>query len=432
LHARLLTAVIAALLIVPAAASASTVSLATADPDNPPRITYTAANGEANKLDVKVTGAVAQIKDPGANITTTPGSNCVVAGNQKSATCTDPQGIAVFIITASLGTGTDTADIAGTRGSIDGGPGSDTINGGELQDFLNGGGGGTDTLHGNAGNDSLNDGDTSGAANKDTLDGGADSDSVDYRARIGNVVADLASGVGGEGTENDKLDSIEGASGGSGNDTLRGTDGPNGLSGGTGNDELDGRGGDDIIDGQDGNDTLIGGAGVDDIEGGDGDDTLRLENPAGQYDRLTLCGQGNDAIIGVAVSPFVEMGCETGDFGFGYVAGLKPKSFNTTSVTIKIPCPDAYKKGGVCKGSIVVEPKGAYKQSAAYRKAHRYAAVKFSITKSTKIKITLNSAGRKQLKKSAFKLQFQVNLKENATSIKRRFEWTSYVVKAFF
>jgi Ca2+-binding RTX toxin-like protein len=430
LRTRLIAAIAATFFVVPAIASASTVGLETSDPDNPPRITYTAANGEANKLDVKVTGATAEISDPGAG-SITPGANCAPV-NPKKVTCTDPKGETIFVITASLGDGGDTASIAGTRSSVDGGPGNDTLNGGELGDFLNGGGG-TDTLHGNAGGDNLGDGDPSGAANKDTLDGGADADSIDYSKRVGNVTVDLAAGVGGEAGENDVLDSIESAGGGTGNDIIRGTDGVNALAGGTGNDEVDGRGGDDIVNGEPGNDTLIGAAGVDDIEGGDGDDTLRLENPAGQYDRLTLCGAGNDTIIGVTASPFVEMGCEVGDFGFGYAAPLKPKAFNTTSVTLKIPCPDAYKKNGVCKGSVVVEPKGAYLKSSSYRKAHRYGVAKFSISKSSaKVKITLNSAGRKQLKKSAFKLQFHLNLKETASGTKREFEWTSYVVKAFF
>jgi hypothetical protein len=430
LHARLVAAVAAAFLIVPAAASASTVSLDPGAPDSPPRITYTAAAGEANKVNASVAGSTATINDPGAG-TITPGSNCA-AVTAKKVTCTNPGGGAIFLITAVLGDGGDTFAISGANSSVDGGAGNDTLNGGEMQDFLSGGGG-TDTLHGNAGNDTLNDNDTSGAANKDTLDGGADTDTVDYRARTAKLTVDLVDPAGdGEVGENDVLTGIENINGGSADDILKGTDIANGIGGGAGNDLIDGRGGDDLLNGEAGNDTLIGGPGVDDIEGGDGDDTLRLDNPVGQYDRLTLCSAGNDTVVGVTASPFVELGCETGDFGFSYVAPLKPKSYNTVSVTIKIPCPDAYKKDGVCKGSVVVEPKGAYTKSASYRKSHRYAVKKFSITKATKVAIRLDSAGSHQLKKPAFKLQFHVNLKETASGTKRAFEWTSYIVKAFF
>jgi hypothetical protein len=431
LNVRLVAVIAAALFIVPASASASVVSLDPGAPDAPPRITYTASSGEANKLNVTVAGATAQVDDPGAG-TVTPGTNCA-AVTPKKVTCTNPNGNTIQILLATLGDGADTATVAGAGSSLDGGPGNDTLTGGASQDFLKGGGG-TDTLKGNAGNDTLSDGDTSGSANKDTLDGGADSDTVDYAARTAAVTVDLVDPAGdGETGENDVLTGIENIGGGSGNDVLRGTDVANSIGGGAGNDEIDGRGGDDQLTGADGNDTLIGGAGVDDIEGGNGDDTLRLDNPPGVYDRLTLCSAGNDTIVGVTASPFIELGCETGDFGFGYVAPLKPKAFNTTSVTLKIPCPDAFKKSGACKGSVVVEPKGAYSKSASYRKSHRYGVAKFSISKSSaRVKITLNSAGRKELKKSAFKLQFQVNLKETATGTKRKFEWTSYVVKAFF
>jgi hypothetical protein len=136
-------------------------------------------------------------------------------------------------------------------------------------------------------------------------------------------------------------------------------------------------------------------------------------------------------IVGLAGKPSVSINCELGDFGFGFVQGLKPKKVTTEIVTVKIPCPDAFKKDGACKGSIIVEPTGAYARSDAVRKQQRYGAKEFRITKTTKVSIRLNSAGRKQLRKSAFKLQFTINMKETATNTKRRFEWTSYLVRAF-
>ncbi|HEX8742653.1 MAG TPA: calcium-binding protein [Thermoleophilaceae bacterium] len=431
-HARPALAAIAALaLTLPAAASASTASIEPAAGDLGPIITYTAANNEANKVDLKVTGATVEIADPGAT-SITPGANCT-AVNAKKVSCTNPNPTLTLYTKAELGNGNDTFAVAGVAAEVRGGPGSDDLNGGEHFDLLDGGGVGTDALHGGPGDDFLTDGDTTGASNKDTFDGGDGLDSADYRERTATVNVDLADAAGdGEVGEDDTLTSIERATGGSGNDVIRATDGPSILDGQAGNDELDGRGGDDIILGRTGNDLMIGGGGVDDIEGEEGDDTLRLDNPAGTYDRLTLCSSGNDTIVGIGPSPFVEMGCETGDFGFGYVAPLKPKKVGTSTITVRVVCPAAYKKDGKCKGSIVAEPKSAYKKDAAYRKAHRYGAEKFSISKSSSnVRIDLNSAGRKQLKKSAFKMQFQVNLKETATSTKRRFEWTSYVVKSF-
>ncbi|HEX8054696.1 MAG TPA: calcium-binding protein [Thermoleophilaceae bacterium] len=429
-HVQLAAVVAAVSLALPASASASKVDLLLGGNEDPSTIEYTAAAGEQNKLDVKVAadGRSAEISDPGAG-TVTPGDNCT-AQNAKKVTCTvtgtNPKLLTVY---ATLLDGNDTFDITGSGSSVNGGDGNDELRGGPLDDGLRGGGG-TDELRGNAGSDALYDGDTSGAANKDTLDGGPGDDTVVYE-RTAGVVVDLADPAGdGEPGENDALVAIENVGGGSGNDQLRGDAGPNRLGGALGDDTIDGRAGDDWVTGFEGNDTLIGGPGRDDIEGGDGDDTLRLENPAGQYDRLLTCSAGKDTIVGITAAPSVEAGCETGDFGFGFVAGLRPKKVTTSSVTIKIPCPDAYRAGSACKGSVVVEPKGAYAKDAATRAKQRYGVKKFSIGgSSAKVTIALNSAGRKQLKKSAFKLQFSIRMKETATKTKRQFEWTSYVVR---
>jgi hypothetical protein len=423
--------VAAATLALPAGASASQVSLIPSQPDSPTRVEYQAAAGEQNKLDITVAadGRSAEINDPGAG-SITPGTNCA-AQNAKKVTCTAPATANnITLALAELLDGNDTAEVAGVASGLRGGLGNDTLRGGALGDILRGEGG-TDELRGNAGIDSLYDGDTSGAANKDTLDGGADSDTVVYE-RTAAVTVDLADNAGdGEQGENDTLIGIENVGGGSGNDTIRGDAGPNQLAGAGGDDTVEGRDGDDVLTGFTGNDTLVGGPGRDDIEAGEGDDTLRLENPVGQYDRLLTCSAGKDTIVGITAAPSVELGCEVGDFGFSFVAGLKPKKVTTTSVTIKIPCPAIYRASGACKGSVVVEPKGAYAKDAATRAKNRYGAKKFAITgSSAKVTIPLNSAGRKQLKKSAFKLQFSIRLKETATKTKRQFEWTSYVVKA--
>ena len=424
---------IAALLALPASAAASTVKLEPGGDEEPTLITYTAAEGEANKLDIAVAadGRSAEINDPGAG-SIAPGQNCAAQGAKK-VTCTVPANAPrVQLVAVDLLNGNDTLKVAGAAVHADGGVGNDDLDGGELADILRGGTG-TDDLRGNAGNDFLSDGDVSGqSVNKDTFNGGLGLDTVAYSDRAGGVTVDLANPSGdGEPGENDALSEIENVSGGNGADIIRGDGNVNFLTGAGGDDLLEGRDANDVLFGGIGNDTLVGGAGMDDLEGGENDDTIRLENPAGQYDRLITCGPGRDTIVGLAARPSVSIECEVGDFGFGFVAGLKPKKVTTEVVTVKIPCPDAFKRDGACKGSIVVEPSGAYARSEADRKKRRYGAKSFRITKSTKVSIRLNSAGRKQLRKSAFKLQFTINLKETATNTKRRFEWTSYLVRSF-
>jgi Ca2+-binding RTX toxin-like protein len=428
-----LTAAIAALLIVPSAASASQVSLVPGDEELPPQLQYFASPGEANKLNVTVAadGRSAEVSDPGAG-TITPGSNCT-AQNAKKVTCTLPAGQErIGEVDAELGDGNDTFDVSGAGSSANGGVGNDELRGGAGRDFFDGGSG-TDELRGGDADDQLFDGDVTGqSVNSDTFVGGPGNDFVTYADRTAPVTVDLA-GAGGEGEagENDQVSEVENVTGGRNKDIIRGDAGVNVLQGLGEDDLLEGRDGNDYLGGSDGNDTLVPGAGLDDAEAGDGNDILRLENPPGQRDRLLTCGAGKDTIIGLGPAPSVAIDCELGDYGSGFVIGLKPKKVTTEVVTVKIPCPDAFKRDGVCKGSIVVEPTGAYNRSEADRKKQRYGAKSFKITKSTKVSIRLNSAGRKQLRKSAFKLQFTINMKETATGTKRRFEWTSYLVRQF-
>jgi hypothetical protein len=433
METRSAAAAVAALLILPASAPAATVAVVPGGDDAPTVLQYRAAAGEANKLDVKVAadGRSAEISDPGADSITT-GANCTAQGAKK-ATCTAPAGAPkITDVDAELLDGNDTFDLAGANGDADGGAGNDTLRGGELSDVLRGGTG-TDDLRGDGGSDTLSDGDVTGqSVNKDTIDGGPANDFVDYTRRTATVTVDLADDAGdGESGENDALSGIENVAGGLAADAIRGDANVNVLQGAGGDDTVEGRDGNDRLYGSMGRDTLVGGAGSDDMESGEDDDTIRPENPAGQFDRLITCGPGKDTIVGIGPRPSVSVQCELGDFGFGFVAGLKPKKVTMDTVTVKVPCPDAFKRDGACKGSIVVEPTGAYARSDADRRKQRYGAKEFRITGPTKVSVRLNSAGRRELRKSAFKLQFTINLKETATKTKRRFEWTSYLVRSF-
>jgi hypothetical protein len=420
-------------LALPGSASAASVALIAGEDELPTQIDYRAGAGEANKLDVTVAadGLSAEVSDPGAG-TITPGGNCT-AQNPKKVTCTVPAGEPRIVeVDAHLEDGNDTFDVAGAGSSANGGIGNDTLRGGAGRDFFNGGRG-TDTLRGNGGDDQLYDGDVTGqSVNKDTMVGGLGNDFVAYSDRTAAVTVDLADAAGeGEAGEGDEVSEVENVSAGRSNDIVRGDGAVNVLQGGDGNDLVEGRDGNDYIGGSDGDDTLVPGPGRDDAEAGEGNDVLSLGNPPGQYDRLLTCGSGKDTIVGIAAAPSVSIECEVGDFGLGFQIGLKPKKVTTELVTVKIPCPDAFKRDGACKGSIVVEPTGAYNRDAAARKKQRYGAKSFRITKSTKVSIRLDAAGRKQLRKSAFKLQFTINVKETATGTKHRFEWTSYLVRRF-
>jgi Ca2+-binding RTX toxin-like protein len=94
---------------------------------------------------------------------------------------------------------------------------------------------------------------------------------------------------------------------GAGNDALWGDDGFDWLAGETGNDTLYGGSGVDTIEGGIGNDRLFGGAGDDDLDGGDGNDQL-----FGDAGRDYLAGgNGNDTLRGGGRSRYVNGRCRS-------------------------------------------------------------------------------------------------------------------------
>jgi Ca2+-binding RTX toxin-like protein len=150
----------------------------------------------------------------------------------------------------------------GTKDTIYGGAGNDTLNG-----FAGGGEGAAagvaaeggvfpgDTLYGGAGDDRLF---ALGSGN--LLDGGDGNDTADYSQTGNNVYIRLdalgnATWANESASNGDTLVSIENLTGGYGSDTLTGNAGANVLTGGYGNDYLVGGGGADTLDGGAGNDT---------------------------------------------------------------------------------------------------------------------------------------------------------------------------------
>lgn len=422
---------VAAALALPSSALASTLRLEPGGGEDAPHLEYRASPGEANRASIAVSGAKAEIDDPGATIEAQQGCTSVTPSH---AVCDLQSSTSeIRFVDVELGDADDTLDMAGARAVANGGAGNDTLNGGADPDTLNGGGG-TDTMRGAGGADYLSDGDATGGANADALDGGADGDTVDYFTRTAMVTVDLVDPApDGETGEGDVLTSIEGIRGGRAGNVLRGDDGPNPLAGGDGDDVLDGRGGpDDLFAGR-GNDLLIGGPGVDQFSDGPGDDTLRLDNPPRVRDRYLACESGDDLIVGPGPSPSISLGCERADFGFGFVMSLIPRKVTRKVLKLAVPCPDAFRSAdGACRGALVVEPVGAYARSKKTRRRQRFARKEFSFTGAThNVTARLNAAGRRELRKRFFRMQFTVVLKETASGATRRFTWTGAIAPRF-
>ena len=230
--------------------------------DTSPAVVFTAAQGEANRLSVTVTGQVMTVTDAGAvlSVDNTRRPGACRAIDAHTAECDMAR------TRATLGDGDDEA--SGTLDTVDGGEGADRLTGGPGADRLIGGPG-ADTLIGGDGDDTLAGGlpsppdetvkPAADSAEADVIDGGAGSDTADYGGRSTPVVIDLA----GAGRGEDTLSEVEHAIAGAGDDRLYGGPGVNLLFGGPGDDVVDGGAGDDLLDGETGRDVVSGGAGAD-------------------------------------------------------------------------------------------------------------------------------------------------------------------------
>ena len=351
----------------PAAAFGSTVSLTGG------ALSYTAASGETNDLEIDSNGLLYTVTDAGAAIS--PGLGCISI-QPNVVDC-----LGVVTLSVDVGDMADTATVSGVTGAtVSGGDGDDTLISGGGDDTLNGGNGdddltggaGADVLNGNAERDMLD-----GGTGADVLSGGADIDSVTYSDRSGGVSVTLDNVVNdGEAGENDNVRSdVQNVIGGSGNDVLTGSAGTNVLAGAAGNDVLDGGTGPDTLSGGAGGDTvtyagrsngttvtidgvaddgesgesdnigpdvenltggsgpdsltgdsgqnmLTGGAGADQVEGGEGADTISgdagfdLLRTRDSSADLVYCGLDQDSVIADPADA-VGADCEVVDRGIG-------------------------------------------------------------------------------------------------------------------
>ena len=266
--ARLAMAVLVAVLVAPATASASFVEMTQNGRSDPQSalasytLSYTADPGEANDLTV-TDGDGIRVRDPGATIRT--GANCVHEGADvvcRAAPGTysrsGPSGVvdlrdgddaAVvpddFVLMGGLG---DDRLTGGVR--IDGGPGGDTIIG-------SGAGYGTLSYRDRAAavavtfDDQPNDGEAG--------------EGDDVRGRFATI-------EGGSGDDRLSAPSEPGPAGAAA--SVAGLGGDDRIAGGTGADRLAGDAGDDLLEGNGGDDSLNGDAGADTIRGGPGSDTF--------------------------------------------------------------------------------------------------------------------------------------------------------------
>jgi serralysin len=239
------------------------------------RLTYTAAAGQTNKLNLAISqadGHITYLIDDSVPISN--GSGCTYPDN------TDRTRISCTLVefdSASpyysgqlfLGDGNDTVSIANSTNQafydtvIDLGPGKDISTSTGTYD-------GTDVT-GGTGNDTFTVGPQGHADGNDgndvfwtsgyfaSADGGKGNDEMH-----GGVSTQSLRGDDG----NDTI------SGGGSTDFIRGGRGNDRLYGGKGNDEIYGNSGNDRLYGNDGNDLLSGGPGTDQVDGGAGKDTV--------------------------------------------------------------------------------------------------------------------------------------------------------------
>jgi hemolysin type calcium-binding protein len=388
-------ALLLALLLIPAAAHASTV---TVRPDPRPgvdtdEVLYVADDEERNDVFVAYAADARSvtITDPGAVISASGPCETLDA---HRAVCTKRSEASVeWLQSTRVVLGNMNDHLATTRpgpapiGGViaDGGVGDDVLDGGAGPDMLTGGSG-HDVLLGGALDDILVDGVED--ADADVFDGGEGSDTVSYGGRHAPVAVRLpASAENGTTGENDELRGIENAVGSSRDDLLVGDDAANLLDGGRGDDVLQARGGDDRLEGGSGRDVLRAGNGRDALAGGSGRDSL-------------VCGSGADLVSGPAAGEVLGRDCESLRYTLGSTREdslLVPVNPTRSRGTVRfaMSCPTFEILDGElasCRGRLTLrETAGAHRLLGSGRIADRGRHRQFAVT------LRLTAAGRRAL-----------------------------------
>jgi hypothetical protein len=208
-------------------------------PYGPGIVSFTAATGEANDLEITVDAGAVTFRDARAPVETT-GCERV---DPSTVRCQSGD------IVVALGDGDDIVRLADSRRPPPDGPGLTAI---RVE-----AGTGADTVTGGPNSEVVVDG---GRGEADRFTGGGGSDTVSYAGRRSPVRITLG------GSGEDVLTEFARMEGGNAADVLRGTAGADSLSGGPGDDRIEGRGGDDTLDGGAGADRIVGGAGDDELD----------------------------------------------------------------------------------------------------------------------------------------------------------------------
>lgn len=256
-------------LICASSATGATASVVSGD------VTYAAASGEGNGVELFVVRGVFRFTDLGAVITAGVGCSSVGPHEVICETAADYTDVFVRVgdehdaVTIRPHGPDEEASWQWANSRVYGGAGDDLLKGGRW-------------MVGGLGNDIL-----LGSSNLDHLFGGPGYDSLRGR---GDVSDDLHGGPG-----NDWLyhgPAADDLAGGPGQDAIYGLRGRDSVLGGPGADRLFGRRGGDFILGEGGNDRIVGGLGKDHLQGGEGYDTI--VGGGGHLDELRG-GPGNDS-----------------------------------------------------------------------------------------------------------------------------------------
>lgn len=330
-------ALLAAMLVSPAAASGATVRLVRPTVDEDGYIYVSDAGKHRNDLGLRFSGHAVLVVEHGRRALAARGGcrrrspRIVICGaaSPDNTVYLDAGGGNDVVrcrngdISIDGGGGNDRL-LAGTCGSsLRGGSGNDVLVGGRFSDEVRGGGG-SDRLHGGGGHDVLyGDGFWRHRGN-DFIDGGRGSDTAAWDERGDGVHADLVRGVASGPRDRDSLRRIENLAGTTGNDVLAGNRRPNRLLGAYGRDLLIGRAGADVLDGG------IAAPGYQD-------------NGDRRADRFS-CGAGRD-LIRFPERSALPVGCErmTTDFGelFGETISARPRAVGAHSVAVPVICDDS-------------------------------------------------------------------------------------------
>ncbi len=366
-------AVVFALMLMPAAASADTVELAGTS------VSFAGTNAD-NVVVVDTDAALDQLRftDFTAGQSVTGSSGCT--SNSGRAYCSV---VEVTSILMGFQGGNDQLGAASIQGAsmlVNGGAGNDTLATGAGPDYLSGASGndtlsggpgddvfgdtftflfgsdpgtGNDTFNGQGGSDTFTtgvDATTDGAGiGQDTFSGGSGVDTADYSLRTAPLTITVgAAGGDGAAGELDAILDAERVLGGSASDVIVGGGEASTLAGGAGADTLTGGAAADVLFGGtladgagSGDDTLDGGGGGDILRGGDGVDTASYagrsapvgvtlddavgDGTAGEGDNVrtdverVVGGTGADTLIGSDGRDTLEggLGADTIDGGDG-------------------------------------------------------------------------------------------------------------------